>query len=83
MGDFVVSSDSLVLKTSRDANVGVWWFETVIAGTEWDTVFFMKILNDYRPKLQQTPNKSSIFSYACRDLSTVIVPAGQVPSNVF
>ena len=36
MGDSVVALDSLVLETSRDAIVGAWWFETVIAGTEWD-----------------------------------------------
>ena len=28
-----------------------------IAGTKWDLVLFMKILNDCRPKLQQTLNK--------------------------
>ena len=42
MGDSVVTvvSDSLVLETSRDSEVyvGAWWFETVIAGTEWDPV---------------------------------------------
>ena len=26
--------------------VGAWWFETVIAGPEWDRVLFTKILND-------------------------------------
>ena len=56
-------SDSLVLETSRDREVyvGAWWFETVIAGTEWDPVLFTKILNDCRPKLQQALDKSSIF----------------------
>ena len=40
MGDSVVMSDSLVLETSWDCEiyVGAWWFETVIAGTEWDPV---------------------------------------------
>ena len=86
MGDSVVASDSFVLETSRDAIVGAWWFETVIAGTEWDPVLFTKILNDCRPKLQQKLDKSSIFSCACRDHSTIIVPAGtsgQWPSKVF
>ena len=47
MGDSVVAldRDSLVLETSRDASVGAWWFETVIAGTKWDPVLFTKILN--------------------------------------
>jgi len=86
MGDSVVASDSLVLErveTSRDASVGAWWFETVIAGTEWDPVLFTKILNDCRPKLHQTLAKSSIFSYACREHGTIIVPAGQVAIEGF
>ena len=85
MGDSVVASDSLVLESSRDCYVGAWWFETVIAsaGTEWDPVLLTKILYDCMPKLQQTLEKSSIFSYACRDHSTVIVPAGQVALEVF
>ena len=66
MGESVDASDSLVLNTSRDADVGAWWFEIVIAETEWDPVLFTKILNDCRPKLQQTLDQSSIFSYACR-----------------
>ena len=40
MGDGVIVSDSLELETSRVASVGGWWFETVIAGTEWEPVFF-------------------------------------------
>ena len=83
MGDSVVASDSLVLETSQDAILGAWWFETVIAGTEWDPVLFTKILNDCRPKLHQTLDKSSIFSYACREHSTIIVPAGQVAIKGF
>ena len=83
MGDSVVASDSLVLETSRDAGVGAWWIETVIAGTEWDSVLFTKILNDCRPKLHQTLAKSSIFSYACREHGTIIVPAGQVAIEGF
>ena len=86
MGDSVGASDSLVLErveTSRDASVGAWWFETVIAGTEWDPVLFTKILNDCRPKLHQTLAKSSIFSYACREHGTIIVPAGQVAIEGF
>ena len=55
----VVASDSLVLKISRDAHVGELWFETVIAGTEWDQVLFTKILKDCEPKLQQTLDNSS------------------------
>ena len=54
MGEFVVVWDSLVLHTSLDANVGVWWFETVVAGTEWDPVLFKIISTDCRPKLQQS-----------------------------
>ena len=85
MGDSVVASDSRVLETSRDREVyvGAWWFETVIAGTEWDPVLFTKILNDCRPKLHQTLAKSSIFSYACREHGTIIVPAGQVAIEGF
>ena len=83
MGDSVVTSDSLVLETSRDVIVGAWWFETVIAGTEWDPVLFTKILNDCSPKLHQTLDKSSIFSYACREHGTIIVPAGQVAIEGF
>ena len=76
----MVASYSTVLESSRDSHVGAWWteFEIVIAETEWYPVLFTKILNGYRPKLQQTFDKSSIFSYACRDHSIVIVPAGQV-----
>ena len=58
-------------------------FETVIARTEWDPVLFTKILNDCRPKLHQTLDKSSIFSYACREHSTVIVQARQVAIKGF
>ena len=85
MGDSVVASDSRVLETSpgRQVYVGAWWFETVIAGTEWDPVLFTKILNDCRPKLHQTLDKSSIFSYACREHSTVIVQARQVAIKGF
>ena len=48
MCDSVVSLDSFVLETSRDAYVGAWWFETVIMGTELGSVLFKftKILND-------------------------------------
>ena len=81
----MVASDSRVLETSpdREVYVGAWWFETVIAGTEWDPVLFTKILNDCRPKLHQTLAKSSIFSYACREHGTIIVPAGQVAIEGF
>ena len=85
MGDSVVASDSLVLETSRDASVGE-WFETVMAGTEWDPVepvLFTKISNDCRQQLHQTLDKSSIFSYACREHGTTIVPAGQVAIEGF
>ena len=50
-------------QTSWDAHVGASLFETVIAGTEWDPALFTKVLNDCRPKLPQTLNKSSTFSY--------------------
>ena len=83
MGDSVVASDSLELESSRDACVGAWWFETIIAGTDWDPVLLTKILKDCKPKLQQTLDKSSIFSYSCRDHSSVIVPAGQVAIEGF
>ena len=83
MGDSVVASDSLVLESSRDCYVGSWWFETVIAGTDWDPVLLTKRLYDCRPKLLQTLEKSSIFSYGCRDHRTVIVPAGQVALEGF
>ena len=85
MGDSVVAPDYLVLETSRDREiyVGAWWFETVIAGTEWDQVLFTKILNDCWPKLQYTLDKSSIFWYACREHSTMLVPAGQVATKGF
>ena len=69
--------------TRNLTNVGAWWFEIENAETEWDPVIFMKLLNDSRPKLQQTLDKSSIFLYACRDHSTVIVPAGQVTIKGF
>ena len=61
MGESVVAWDFLVLNTSRGVNVGAWWFETVIAGTEWDPVLFTTILNDCRTKLQQTLDKPRIF----------------------
>ena len=85
MGDSVIASDYLVLETSRDREVyvGAWWFETVIAGIEWDPVLFTKILNNCWPKLQQTLDKSSIFSYACREHNTMLVPAGQVAIKGF
>ena len=64
---------------------GTWWFETVNVGTEWDPALFMKILNDCRERLQLTLNKSSIFSYACREHSTasVLVAAGEVDTKGF
>ena len=54
-------------------------------GVQWDPVLFTKILNDCRPKLQQTLDKSSIqvFSYPCREHSTILVPAGQVAIEGF
>ena len=46
-------------------------------GTEWEPALFLKILNDCRERLQQTLNKFSIFSHACREHSTVVcAPAG-------
>ena len=88
MAESVIVSDSLALNTSRDAHVGTWWFETVIqgiVGTEWDPgpALFTKILNDCRERLQPTLNKSSIFSYACREHSTVLVATGQVAIEGF
>ena len=50
MGESVVAWDFLVLNTSRGVNVGAWWFETDIAGTEWDPVLFTTILNNCRTK---------------------------------
>ena len=79
----MIASDSLALNTSRDAHVGTWWVETVIVGIEWDQALFTKILNDCRERLQQTLDKSSIFSYACREHSTVLVDAGQVAIEGF
>ena len=43
----------------------------------------MKVLIHCRPKLQQALHKSSIFSYAHREHSTIIVPAGQVAIKGF
>ena len=86
MGETVIVSDCFALNTSRDAgthNVGTWWFETVIVGTEWDLALFTKKLNDCRERLQPTLNKSSIFSYACREHSTVLVATGQVAIEGF
>ena len=87
MGESVIASDSLALNNSRDAHVGAWWFEKVIVGTEWDPALFVKILNDCREGRQQTLNKSSIFSYACREHSychsTVLVATGQVAIEGF
>ena len=79
----MIASDSLALNTARDAHVGTWWVETVIVGIEWDQALFTKILNDCRERLQQTLDKSSIFSYACREHSTVLVDAGQVAIEGF
>ena len=85
----MIASDSLALNASgsRDANVGTWWFETVIVGTESDPALFAKIfLNDCREWLQPTLNKSSLFSYACREHSTVLsvlVSTGQVAIEGF
>ena len=39
MCNSMVASDSLVLETSRDADVEAWCFETVIPGTEWDSPY--------------------------------------------
>ena len=83
MGESAIASDSLSLNSSRDAHIGTWWFETVIVGTEWDPALFTKILNDCRERLQPTLNKSSIFSYACREHSTVLVATGQVAIEGF
>ena len=44
---------------------------------------FTKILNDCRERLQPTLNKSNIFSYACREHSTVLVPERQVAIKGF
>ena len=83
MGECMIVSDSLALYTSQEAHVGAWWVETVIVGTEWDPALFTKILNDCRERLQLTLNKSSIFSYACRKHSTVLVAAGQMAIEGF
>ena len=83
MGESAIASDSFALNTPRDAHVGTWWFETVIVGTAWDPALFTKILNDCRERLQPTLNKSSIFSYACREHSTVLVATGQVAIEGF
>ena len=83
MGESAIASDSLSLNSSQDARIGTWWFETVIVGTEWDPAVFTKKLNDCGERLQPTLNKSSIFSYACREHSTVLVAAGQVAIEGF
>ena len=83
MGESAIASDSLSLNSSRDSHIETWWFETVIVGTEWDLALFTKKLNDCRERLQLTLNKSSIFSYACREHSTVLVAAGQVAIEGF
>ena len=86
MSDCVIGSDSLVLKTSWDANVGAWWFETVIAGTEWDQVLFTKILtlNYCRPSYSRHWTSPAFsHTHACSDHRTVIVLAGQVAIKGF
>ena len=83
MGESAIESDSLSLNSSPDAHIGTWRFETVIVGTEWNQALFTKTLNNGRERLQQTLNKSSIFSYACREHSTVLVAAGQVAIKGF
>ena len=83
MGESAIAADSLSLNSSRDAHIGTWWFETVIVGTEWDPALFTKKLNDCRERPQPTLNKSSIFSYACREHSTVLVAAGQLAIEGF
>ena len=85
MCDSVVSSDFLVPETSRDAYVGAWWFETVIAGTEWDPVLFTKILNDCRPKLQQIRHStSSTFSHMdAENTALLLFRQDKWPSKVF
>ena len=42
-----------------------------------------EVINDCRPKLQQTLIKSSIFSHAYTEHRTVIVPAGKVTTEGF
>ena len=88
MGESAIASDSLSLDSSQDARIVTWWFETVIVGTECQRMgpgCFTKKLNDCRERLQPWPtlNKSSIFSYACREHSTVLVAAGQVAIEGF
>ena len=82
----MIVSDFLTLNsvsTSQEAHVGTWWFETVLVGTEWDPALFTKMLNDCRERLQHTLDNSSIFSYVCREHSTVLVPGGQVAIKGF
>ena len=88
MGESVIASGSFALNTSRDAHVGTWWFETVIVdpaqpGTRHPATRHSLYNHDCRERLQPTLNKSSIFSYVCREHGTVLVAIGQVAIEGF
>ena len=60
----------------------IWWWNSV-CGDRMGLGSLYEKFNDCMPKLKQTLEKSSIFSYACRDHSTVVFPAARVAIKDF